>query len=75
MLVPPVLVHELRLDTVQEVAERFNVSQDCAMRALAAYRNWLYHRNTDQTIDDEILALYAKGLWLQTQDTTADRKT
>lgn len=75
MLVPPVLIHELGLSTVQEIAEQFAVSQDCAMRAFTAYRNWLHHRDTDKAIDDEILTLYAKGLWLEAQDTATGQET
>ena len=55
-LVPPVLVHKMKLSTAEEIEERFNVSAQAARYALSYYHKWLNYGEQDYT-DYEITLL------------------
>lgn len=56
-LVPPVLVHKLKLDNPQDIANTFEVSYEAACYALNYYRKWLTYGNEDYT-DYELRLLW-----------------
>ena len=55
-LVPPILVHKLRIDNPTAIANAFDVSYECATYALSYYRKWLQYGSSDYT-DYEIILL------------------
>lgn len=55
-LVPPVLVHRLKLSNPTDIANMFDVSRECAKYALVYYRKWLQFGSSDYT-DYEIILL------------------
>lgn len=67
-IAPPVLVEELGLTTVEEIAQHFGTSMECAANALKQHSNWLRHRRDDREIDDSILELYKRGLLLKQRE-------
>ena len=48
-LVPPVLVHKLRLNNLQDIADIFEVSYEAACYAYSYYRKWLQYGASDYT--------------------------
>ena len=48
-LVPPVLVHKLRLNNPQDIADIFEVSYEAACYAYSYYRKWLQYGASDYT--------------------------
>lgn len=48
-LVPPILVHKLKLDNPYDIARIFDVSFEAARYALEYYRKWLSCSNKDYT--------------------------
>lgn len=56
-LVPPVLVHKLKLDNAMDIASIFNVSIQAAYYAYSYYKKWLQHGSSDYT-NYEITLLY-----------------
>lgn len=48
-LVPPVLIHKLKLDDPHDIARIFDVSFEAARYALEYYRKWLSCSNKDYT--------------------------
>ena len=46
-LVPPVLVHKLKIKNFKVIANIFEVSCEAARYALAYYKKWLNHKATD----------------------------
>lgn len=55
-LVPPVLIHRLKLDNPKDISTMFDVSLEAANYALAYYKKWLEHGFLDYT-DYEIVLL------------------
>lgn len=55
-LVPPVLVHRLKLDTAEQIVDHFDVSYQAAIYALDYYHKWLRYGSPDLT-DYEITLL------------------
>ncbi len=55
-LVPPVLVHKLKLDNPADIADRFEVSNTAACYAYSYYQKWLQYGALDYT-DYEIVLL------------------
>lgn len=64
-IAPPVLVEKLGLTTVEEIAQQFGTSIECASHVSTQHTNWLRHRQDDKAIDDSILELYMRGLLLE----------
>ena len=54
-LVPPVLVHKLKLNNAEEIVEMFDVSYEAAKYALIYYQKWLNYGNKSYTTYEEIL--------------------
>lgn len=48
-LVPPVLVHKLKLNNPQDIADIFEVSYEAACYAYSYYRKWLQYGTSDYT--------------------------
>ena len=48
-LVPPVLVHKLRLNNPQDIADIFEVSYEAACYAYSYYQKWLQYGASDYT--------------------------
>lgn len=48
-LVPPVLVHKLKLDNPMDIADIFGVSFEAACYARAYYKKWLKHASSEYT--------------------------
>ena len=67
-IAPPVLVEKLGLTTVEEIAQRFGTSMECASYVFKQYTNWLRHQQDDKEIDDSILELYMRGLLLERKE-------
>ncbi len=42
-LVPPVLVHKLKIESIEEIVEKFDVSYEAAYYALEYYHKWLLY--------------------------------
>lgn len=55
-LVPPVLVHKLKLDNPNDISEIFDVSFEAACYAYSYYKKWLRYGSSDYT-DYEITLL------------------
>lgn len=55
-LVPPVLVHKLKLDNPNDISEIFDVSFEAACYAYSYYKKWLQYGSSDYT-DYEITLL------------------
>lgn len=67
-IAPPVIIHQLGLQSGEEVAEQFGLSNECASYAFNAYEKWLPHRANDKDIDESIVELYTKGLLLEQRE-------
>lgn len=62
-LVPPVLVHKLKLDDPHDIANIFNVSFEAACYALNYYRKWLTYGYKDYTdYELRLLQLFYKAV-------------
>lgn len=60
-LVPPVLVHKLKLTTPEEISETFDVSYEAAYYALVYYNKWLlYSGRYYKPYEEQLLALFSK---------------
>ncbi len=60
-LVPPVLVHKLKLTTPEEICETFNVSYEAAYYALVYYNKWLHYSGKYyKPYEEQLLALFTK---------------
>lgn len=58
-LVPPVLVHKLKILTAREIAEKFDVSYEAAEYALIYYYKWLqYGEITYTSYEKRLLTLF-----------------
>ena len=58
-LVPPVLVHKLKLTTPEEISETFDVSFEAAYYALVYYNKWLrYSGKYYKSYVEQLLALF-----------------
>ena len=55
-LAPPVLIHEMELDSVEEIARTFEISYEAAGYAYSYYQKWLRYGEPDYT-DYEITML------------------
>ena len=53
---------------IEELAQRFGTSLECASNILNQHANWLRHRHDDEALDASILELYARGLLLERRD-------
>ncbi len=61
-LVPPVLVHKLKLSTPEEISETFDVSYEAAYYALVYYNKWLnYSGRFYKPYEKQLLALFSKN--------------
>lgn len=61
-LVPPVLVHKLKLTTPEEISETFDVSYEAAYYALVYYNKWLnYSGRYYKPYEEQLLALFSKN--------------
>ena len=56
-LVPPVLVHKLKLNDPYDISDVFDVSFEAACYALSYYRKWLQYGSNDYT-DYEVKLLH-----------------
>lgn len=58
-LVPPVLVHKLKLNTIEEIVNTFNVSYEAAYYALDYYNKWvLYSGDFYKDYEKKLLTLF-----------------
>ena len=57
-LVPPVLVHKLKLETPEEIAHVFAVSNEAAVYALDYYQKWLRYSGTLKDYERRMLRLF-----------------
>lgn len=58
-LVPPVLVHKLRVSTPEEICRIFDVSYEAACYALEYYNKWLlYGGKTFKPYEEQLLILF-----------------
>ena len=57
-LVPPVLVHKLKLETPEEIAHVFVVSNEAAVYALDYYQKWLRYSGTLKDYERRMLRLF-----------------
>ncbi len=48
-LAPPVLIHKLKLDNPEDIADAFDVSYQAALYAFSYYRKWLQYGASDYT--------------------------
>lgn len=63
-LVPPVLVHKLKLKTIQEIVDVFDVSYEAAKYALIYYHKWLNYGFKEYTkYEESILKLFSKNIF------------
>lgn len=61
-LVPPVLVHKLKLTTPEEISETFDVSFEAAYYALVYYNKWLrYSGKYYKPYEEQLLALFSNS--------------
>lgn len=61
-LVPPVLVHKLKLTTPEEILETFDVSYEAAYYALVYYNKWLHYSGRYyKPYEKQLLALFSKN--------------
>ena len=60
-LAPPPLVHQEPPEDFMDIADRFNLSQECAYYAMKSYMNWLRYAGRNYA-DYEIELLYLFGL-------------
>lgn len=61
-LVPPVLVHKLKLTTPEEISETFDVSYEAAYYALVYYNKWLrYSGKYYKPYEEQLLALFSNS--------------
>ena len=60
-LVPPVLVHKLKLNNPREITRVFNVSMEAATYAFLYYQKWLRYGASEYTgYEQKILRLFSK---------------
>jgi Zn-dependent peptidase ImmA (M78 family) len=58
-LVPPVLVHKLKIDTPEDIEEIFNVSYEAAIYALIYYKKWLNYGGRFYTpYEEKLLSMF-----------------
>lgn len=58
-LVPPVLVHKLKLSSLEEIVEVFDVSHEAAYYALVYYNKWLrYSGSFYKPYEERLLSLF-----------------
>lgn len=58
-LVPPVLLHKLKIFDPMEISDIFNVSYEAACYALSYYRKWLQYGSIDYTdYEKDLLKLF-----------------
>ena len=61
-LVPPVLVHKLKLTTPEEISETFDVSYEAAYYALVYYNKWLrYSGKYYKPYEEQLLVLFSNS--------------
>ena len=61
-LVPPVLVHKLKLDNPMDIADVFDVSFEAACYAYAYYKKWLQYGSSEYTkYERTLLNLFQKA--------------
>ena len=48
-LAPPVLIYKLKLTTIAEIADSFQISYEAAQYAYNYYQKWLIHGDVDLT--------------------------
>lgn len=61
-LVPPVLVHKLKVTTPEEISETFDVSYEAAYYALVYYNKWLHYSGRYyKPYEEQLLALFSKN--------------
>lgn len=61
-LVPPVLVHKLKLTTPEEISEKFDVSYEAAYYALVYYNKWLHYSGKYyKPYEEQLLALFSNS--------------
>lgn len=73
-IAPSVLIEELNITTVEEVAQCFGTSKRCAANILKLHLNWQRHRHENQEFDDKILELYWRGKLLEQKGEEAVRE-
>lgn len=65
-LVPPVLVHKLKLSTPEDIAETFDVSYEAAYYALVYYNKWLrYSGRFYKPYEERLLSLFSNKVKLE----------
>ena len=65
-LVPPVLVHKLKLLTPEDIAETFDVSYEAAYYALVYYNKWLrYSGRFYKPYEERLLSLFSNKIQLE----------
>ena len=65
-LVPPVLVHKLKLSTPEDIAETFDVSFEAAYYALVYYNKWLrYSGRFYKPYEERLLSLFNNKVQLE----------
>lgn len=62
-LVPPVLVHKLKIDTPEDIEQIFNVSYEAAVYALIYYKKWLNYGGKFYTpYEERLLSMFDKSI-------------
>ena len=65
-LVPPVLVHKLKLSTPEDIADKFDVSFEAAYYALVYYNKWLrYSGRFYKPYEERLLSLFNNKVQLE----------
>ena len=61
-LVPPVLVHKLKLTSPEKISETFDVSYEAAYYALVYYNKWLHYSGKYyKPYEEQLLALFSEN--------------
>lgn len=61
-LAPPVLVHKLKLESPEEIADIFEISYEAASNALSYYHKWLRYGDSEYTdYEEKILYLFSQA--------------
>ncbi len=62
-LVPPVLVHRLKIDNPEDIEQIFNVSYEAAVYALVYYKKWLNYGGKFYTsYEEKLLSMFNKSI-------------
>lgn len=61
-LAPPVLIHKLKPESPEEIADIFEISYEAASNALSYYHKWLRYDDSEYTdYEEKILYLFSQA--------------